>query len=285
MKLIKEVLGYSSGILSRIRRLNRYMRNKPSGFLRALIYHDIAPQHEILFAKQIEYVNKHYQFIDIETFCQMHQEKIPIHNGNVLLTFDDGFKSNRIIAEKYLNPLGIKAIFFVISDFISCDVNRRPHFISQQIFDGTIKESEVPAQLVPMDWDDIHFLLDHGHTIASHSYTHKRLSTISSQNVLEYEIIAGADKLQNELGIPIKYFAFPFGDVNSIDTKVMNLAKIRYEYIFSGIRGNNNNKISPYTIRRDHVEPTFSMRYFHFILEGGLSPYYYSKRKILDKMV
>ena len=30
---------------------------------------------------------------------------------NLLITFDDGFKSNRIVADKILEPLGIKGIF------------------------------------------------------------------------------------------------------------------------------------------------------------------------------
>ena len=43
--------------------------------------------------------------------------KIPIIGNNLLITFDDGLASNRVVAEKILNPMGIKAIFFIISEF------------------------------------------------------------------------------------------------------------------------------------------------------------------------
>ena len=143
----------------------------------------------------------------------------------------------------------------------------------------------MPDHLAPMTWDDIQFLLLHGHTVASHSSGHQRLSSLASSEKLQYELISSADSLQNKLNIPIKYFAYPFGDINSIDAKTLKLAKNRYEYVFSGIRGNNHQRVNPYAIRRDHVEPTFSLKYFQFILEGGLSPYYYFKRKQLDSMV
>jgi hypothetical protein len=38
----------------------------------------------------------------------------PIQDNNLLITFDDGLISNRIVAEKILNPMGIKAIFLLL---------------------------------------------------------------------------------------------------------------------------------------------------------------------------
>ena len=41
-----------------------------------------------------------------------------ILNKKILLTFDDGFYSNKIIADKILKKYNIKAIFFVPSKFV-----------------------------------------------------------------------------------------------------------------------------------------------------------------------
>ncbi len=35
-----------------------------------------------------------------------------------ILTFDDGFATNRRIADEILNPMGIQALFFVASAFV-----------------------------------------------------------------------------------------------------------------------------------------------------------------------
>ena len=43
---------------------------------------------------------------------------------NLLITFDDGFKSNFYIAKTILKSLNIKAVFFVPSDFIKIKKNQ-----------------------------------------------------------------------------------------------------------------------------------------------------------------
>lgn len=286
MSVLKEVCGYMGEGLRKLRWCRNIVSNHSSGFLRSLIYHEIEPQHEAAFLQQLQSINQYYRFVDINLFCQMHRGELPIGGGNILLTFDDGFKSNRIIAEKYLNPLGIKAVFFIIPEFVECrDDARQREFLVKNIFAGEKHNDEIPSTLKPMDWNDIQYLLDHGHTIASHSSTHQRLSAISCDDKLRYEVVESANILQRKLNVPIQYFAYPFGDVNSVNSEVMNLAKSRYQYIFSGVRGNNTAQVNSYAIRREHVEPTFSLKYFNFILEGGLSPRYYYKRKLLDKMV
>ena len=58
----------------------------------------------------------------------------PIQDNNLLITFDDGLISNRIVAEKVLNPLGIKAIFFVVTDFIDIkNVDDARQFVADNI--------------------------------------------------------------------------------------------------------------------------------------------------------
>ena len=48
-------------------------------------------------------------------------QKTYANGDNLMITFDDGFFSNRDIAEKILNPMGIQALFFVVSDFVNID--------------------------------------------------------------------------------------------------------------------------------------------------------------------
>ena len=55
----------------------------------------------------------------------------------VVLTFDDGFKSNYLVAEKVLKRRGIEAVFFVSPDFINCSthfMNKKTTAEIQQLF-------------------------------------------------------------------------------------------------------------------------------------------------------
>ena len=52
-------------------------------------------------------------------FEDMLTGRIPIEGRNLLVTFDDGFKSNLQISKEVLEPLDIKAIFFLCYDVYS----------------------------------------------------------------------------------------------------------------------------------------------------------------------
>ena len=93
---------------------NKFLRlNKNSG-IRVLIYHDVKTEEQIkLFKKQILSLQNEYEFISPTNFQQnlINSKK---NKPKILLSFDDGFKSNRKLAEEVLNKLNIKALFFII---------------------------------------------------------------------------------------------------------------------------------------------------------------------------
>ena len=79
--------------------------------LRVLLYHDVPSNEEISFYNQLVWLKKNWNIVTPLEFEEMITGKIPIIGNNLLITFDDGLLSNRVVAEKILNPLGIKAIF------------------------------------------------------------------------------------------------------------------------------------------------------------------------------
>ena len=280
---LRRGLGHLSMPLSMLRTFRGHFWN--NGFLR-LIYHDVPPAFFDAFKQQMEFALKYYTFVSPELFIRMREQSMPIIGGNLLLTFDDGFKSNRYIAEKILGPLGIKALFFVATDFVAC-MNRQAekNFIADNLFDGKISADDIPDHLQSMEWSDLHYLLERGHTIGSHTKTHVKLSMVNESEILEREIVESGDILQNRLGAPIVTFAYPFGDIDSINSEALLVAGNRYQFVFSGIRGRNHPEVCSRALRRDAVSLNDPLPYFQFILEGGLSPWYCKNQKKLDKMI
>ena len=117
-----------------INKLLKQRKTLSSGRLRVLLYHDIPPSMEQEFASQLRWIGRTWRFVTPKEFELMIEGEIPIFEDCVLLSFDDGFSSNRRVAEKILNPLGIKAIFFVVSNFIELsDVDDWKSFVSKYI--------------------------------------------------------------------------------------------------------------------------------------------------------
>ena len=218
--------------------------------LRVLIYHDIPAEEENNFSTQILWLKKYWNFVSPEEFENMLSGDTPIIGDNLLITFDDGLISNSIVAGKILNPMGIKAIFFIISDFANLNnLSESRKFIADNIIpSANIKD--IPQHWKNMQWHDLSALISQGHTIGCHTKTHARLSDCKSRLQLEEEILTSAENISRELNIEIKHFAYTFGDIRSISKDVITVTRSRFNFIYSGIRGNNCNN-SSLAIRRD----------------------------------
>ena len=216
--------------------LNEIFQNENS-VLRILIHHDIKSDEQIIsFKNQINSLSKEFDFISPKEF----EDTInfgKVKGKKLLLTFDDGFKSNRIIAESILNKKGIKALFFIVTDFIGLKKNSLNYSkIIRNIYPNGPTLNEFSE---PMDNDDIQFLIDSGHTIGCHTATHKMLSKITKVSDLKEELIDSKDNLEKMFNIKIKHIAYPFGTFESIDKKSLKLLSESYEFVHSGLRGNN----------------------------------------------
>ena len=277
----REQFGRLTGTIARSRQLHRRL-GRASGFLRVLIYHDIPPRHRDTFRRQIDYARSRYRFVGLETFQEMLNSNRPLEGGNLLLTFDDGFASNRWAAEAVLNPSGIHAVFFVCPGFVGCrDREQQKRMIADEILDGLIGPCQVQEHQAPLSWRDLVDLCREGHAVGAHSTIHRRLV---GRPTAHREIHSAGDIIGERLGAMPRAFAFPFGDIDAIDRRAMAIIAQRYRLLFSGVRGNNGPGVHPLAIRRDAVPLTDNMAYFDFILQGGLAPFHWNNRRRLDRM-
>ena len=232
---MRNYLGYLNALPATVRMIRQYIFN--DCLITVLMCHDVPPEYLGRFAEQMNFLKKHYSFIDGEIFKKIMLGKHKFAGFKLLLTFDDGFKSNRVVVDEILNELGIKAIFFIPPNFINCNSDIEvKSFVANNLFPGGMTFEEVPEHMKPMTWDDITYLSAEGHCIGAHTLSHCRLSTIINEEQLRHEIIESGDVLQHRLGKPIEYFAYPFGDITSISQCALNIAQKRYEFIFSGVR-------------------------------------------------
>jgi peptidoglycan/xylan/chitin deacetylase (PgdA/CDA1 family) len=219
--------------------------------LRVLTFHDIPPNQLLEFEAQLSHLRKEWLIISPEKFENMITGKDPINGSNLLITFDDGLISNRVVAEKVLNPMGIKAIFFIISDFASIDNHDEARqFISERIMPNSNIE-DIPENWSNMQWSDLAALIEQGHTIGSHSRKHARLSEVITMEEINNEIVQSADYINLKLGSVVEHFAYPFGDLASINKAALTIASNKFKYLHTGMRGNNKKSLNHKSIRRD----------------------------------
>ena len=252
--------------------------------LRVITFHNILREEHDKFYNLIQYLKKDWNIISPDQFKNIINSKdIEISKNNILITFDDAFKSQKIVTEKFLDPLNIKALFFIVSDFVKISSIDEAHkFIKTNFFKSQNKDNKVDLESNNMSIEDLRYLVDKGHTIGGHTKSHKQLSKISDKNILIEEIINSKKFLENQIGIKIEDFAYTFGDLASIDKKSVDIIMKNFNYLYSGLRGNNlniNNKI----VRRDAVDMDEDFKIVSAYLNGYVDLIYSKKLNKLEK--
>jgi peptidoglycan/xylan/chitin deacetylase (PgdA/CDA1 family) len=281
-KTTKSLLGFVGSPFINLKN-NTSEWSKNTGDVFSLIFH-VVPRHGMDPCKELLLqLEKKHGFIDPEEFTSFINGDIQLNRNHLLLTFDDGFISNHKIAQDILKPLQIKAIFFVPTGFINAKTpDAQKLYIKENLFlEGVLPNLHID-EMKPMTWENISELVDSGHTIGAHTKNHFRLSEIDNEVLLEEEIISSGDRIEELLGIKVEHFAYPFGDIGSINKKAFEIASSRYKYIYSGIRGPNKFGMNLGAIRREAVNISDGIKYNTFIANGGLSFYYWRARRRLD---
>lgn len=282
MSLKHKLLSISYPLLKIGNKLSLYVLKRNPGRLRVVVYHDISPFEVDAFAKQLYWLKRRWNFVNPQTYEAMVKGDLPIKGDNLLLTFDDGFISNRIVAESVLDQMGIKAIFFVVSGFVDISDSDECHSFIARGIRADLPSVRMPTFWKNMSWDDLRYLVNNGHTIGSHTATHARLSELTSDQ-LDVEVIQSAELLELKLGIKIKHFAFTFGNFDSLSCEALKIARQRFEYIYTSLRGDNAYRQSPKTFCRDTLSPLDSRFLIGAFLEGGVDIYYRKSINSFDK--
>jgi peptidoglycan/xylan/chitin deacetylase (PgdA/CDA1 family) len=117
--------------------------------------------------------------------------------GTISITFDDGYLDNFEVAAPILKRRGLPATFFVTTAFV-----------------GTTSvapwDKSLSADPGWMAWGQLRDLLSQGFEIGSHTDTHINLGTAGAEAV-RAELVTSRQRLNEELGITARLFAYPFG--------------------------------------------------------------------------
>jgi peptidoglycan/xylan/chitin deacetylase (PgdA/CDA1 family) len=110
------------------------------------------------------------------------------NNKAVILTFDDGYKSQYTNAKPILDKYGYKATFYIVCEYVGGG------------------EGQVHPN-VKMTWEEIIALHNEGHDIGSHTMSHDDLDSLSEKGI-EYEV-GGSKECLFDHGIIPTSFSYP----------------------------------------------------------------------------
>ncbi|GEM_PF-4054348 len=122
--------------------------------------------------------------------------------GAFCFTFDDALPTQLIYAAPYLDQVGLKGSFYLITN---------------NVVDGAAGS---PAIGKATTWADWKVVADSGHEIGSHTLTHRDLTTLTA-DVVAKELTESGAKIKEKLGITPVTLAYPYNARNAAVTKAM----------------------------------------------------------------
>ena len=195
-----------------------------------LVYHRVAPTHDgqsaqqrllgvdpATFQRQMTFLAENkYTVISLGTLVDAIQGHGSLPARPVVITFDDGWKSQYVSALPVLEQMHFTATFFVIT---------------RQVGKGAAY----------MTLDELKALQQAGMTIASHSRTHPDLVKVSDSQ-LEDEMVGSRDDLQKMLGVTTELFAYPYGSWDKRIAAAAEYAGYRAARAYPGGSWNDDSK-------------------------------------------
>ena len=246
-------------------------------------------EQETEFANFVEYAVKRYGVITPAEAEEWLTNGVPdrVRSARrlpLLFSFDDGFRSNFNIAAPILERNGVRAIFFISPGLTDMASGMQLEAVANFIFDRRVSAGQLSTEKRLMSWDEITELRRRGHTIGCHGMTHQRLSLLDDDALFE-EIVEAGDRLDSILEQETDWYAYAFGDIDSIDSRALAIISKRYRYCRSGLRGANTTQTLSMALTADALSLEAPSSYLRLLCEGGLDLVYYFKRRRLVKMV
>jgi peptidoglycan/xylan/chitin deacetylase (PgdA/CDA1 family) len=149
------------------------------------------------------------------------------------ITFDDGYVDFYRNAYPILKQSGYPSTVYVVSGLVGRD----------NVWDAANENTAKPL----MDWDMIREVSANGVRIGSHTKSHPQLTTLEGPQ-LEAELRDSKKTLEDQLGLAVDDFCYPYGDHNSVVRDAVQQAG--YRTAVTTQRGHVTEGQDPFLLRR-----------------------------------
>jgi len=198
------------------------------------------------FQKQMRYLRDHeFRVIDLAALLELLAGGKQPSGKVTVITFDDGFQDTIDHACPVLRDLHFPATFFIVSSLMSL-TNR------------WMQGAGYPTMRL-IGWEQARQLVADGFSIGSHTATHPVLPEID-EAAAACEIRDSKHFIEDRLGIPVDFFAYPYG---RFDQRIRDMVQeFGYRAACSTQAGFNGDHVDRFALRRLDIYGTDTISTF-----------------------
>lgn len=227
---------------------------------RILVFHDVLAKDKERFRDGLTALKSSLNIISLED-CVL--GRVDGTKVNIVVTFDDGYRSWVDIVAPILKDLLVPATFFVSSGILDLDQRAQERFIRERLRVRGECSGGLPRSGVRQ-------LAQHGFSIGGHTSSHAELSLLRTSREIIAEIVDDKSTLEDVLGMRIKHFAYPRGGAsNPIIDVPAAVRNAGYSAAVTVRAGFNTKQTSPFLLCREIMVPSMSPVVFNARARGA----------------
>jgi peptidoglycan/xylan/chitin deacetylase (PgdA/CDA1 family) len=236
-------------------------------FLTILLFHrvtDVIPPDPLTvsvshFRRLCEMLRHGFRVVPLSEVFDILRAGRPMPRRTVAITFDDCYLDNLHAAE-ILRDYGFPATFFLPTSFVG----------TTRVFDW---DRSLPV-LGNLSWNHAREMVAMGHDVGSHTVTHANLGTVGPDEAWN-ELIDSRKILEDQLGRPCRWFAYPFGGPQHLRPEYVPLIeRAGYEGAVSAFGGFVRPGMAGRVLPREAVPYFHSLDHLELHLSGCLHWWY-----------
>lgn len=254
-----------------------------SQVVRVVNYHGTPVDHAESLREQFRFFDACYRHVGMEEFRRFLDGSWEPNadRPGLVVTFDDGLRSNYEVAASILEDFGWTGWFFVpvglVEQARSLSADEARLKLNSHSIRVDVSAGEEPPFM--MGWDELEDLDERGHVVGAHTMSHSRLGEDVSPERLEEEVVAPRRILEHRLGRTPEAFAWVGGETSSYSREADRMIRSAgYEYCF----GTNCRLVRPgddrMRIDRTNIEAGWPVDRVVFYLSRLIDAYYWPKR-------
>tara|TARA_Y100000996_G_scaffold377162_2_gene329025 strand:- start:214 stop:1083 length:870 start_codon:yes stop_codon:yes gene_type:complete len=254
-----------------------------TNYIRAINYHDTHEKDSNNFEQQLKFYKKHFSPVSIQDLQQFFDNGIwHKKKPGLIISFDDGFRTNYKIAKPLLEKYGFIGWFFIPCGFIDIKPEKQSHFAKHHNISSTSHYDS--SKRIAMSWDELKDL-SVKHVIGSHTFTHHRMNIKDSDDILKKEIINSKLLIEKKLNSEVDIFCWVGGEEHTYTKKAAKyIDKAGYSYSFMTNTYPITKKTDSLQLQRTNIESFFPLEVVKFQLCGMLDLYYSFKRYRVNRI-
>lgn len=248
-------------------------RRSGRSFMVILLYHrvtDAIPEDSLTvstarFRRQCRMLQRNFRVVPLAEIFRLARSGEPIPKRTVAITFDDCYRDN-LPAAQVLAEHGLPACFFIPSGCVG----------TKHIFPWDRHLPPMPN----LTWDEVRAMAALGHDIGSHTVTHADMSAVSLEDARR-ELVESKKMLEQQVGRPVRWFAFPFGGVQHCPVDRLTLVQeAGYEGCVSAYHGFVHAELGSFLLPREAVPYFKSVLHLELYISGSLDWFYRRERHV-----